>query len=161
MSTETLVTSKGELLAKIAHGYLASRAVLDTLPAERFALTLASGWTLHDVLAHLDGWEEICIERISALRAGQWRKYSDADTEMTDRSASTSAQARMTILHGDGDFSGRCGPDLVGRERREDASGLEERGNRRGEAARRRAGPRSAPAPGAPSGAGPRLRLCR
>ena len=92
MSTEILVTSKRELLAKIAHGYLASRAVLDTLPAERFALTLASGWTLHDVLAHLDGWEEICIERISALRAGQWRTYSDADTDAKNAEIVTAAR---------------------------------------------------------------------
>jgi hypothetical protein len=81
VSTTTPVISKSDLLAKIEHGYRSSRAVLEALPAERFAEKLPSGWTLKDVLAHLGAWEEICLDRIARLRAGEWRRYSDADTD--------------------------------------------------------------------------------
>jgi len=81
VSTTIRATSKAELLGRIEHGYVASRAVLDSLPADRFALRLAAGWTLKDVLAHLGAWEEICVDRIARLRAGEWRPYNDADTD--------------------------------------------------------------------------------
>ena len=83
MSTETLGTSSSSraMIEKIQHGYLSLRAVLETLPTERFDEKLASGWTLKDVLAHLAGWEEICLDRVARLRAGEWKRYGDADTD--------------------------------------------------------------------------------
>ena len=81
MSTTIRATSKDELIARIEHGYVSCRTVLDSLPEDRFALKLAAGWTLKDVLAHLGAWEEICLDRVARLRAGEWRRYSDADTD--------------------------------------------------------------------------------
>ena len=83
MSTETLGTSSSSraMLEKIQHGYLSLRAVLETLPAERFTEALPAGWTLKDVLAHLAGWEEICLDRVARLRAGEWKQYGDPDTD--------------------------------------------------------------------------------
>ena len=58
MSTTTRGISKSDLLAKIEHGYVASRAVLDALPAERWTETLPAGWTLKEMVGHLAYWED-------------------------------------------------------------------------------------------------------
>ena len=42
MSTTTPAISKSDLLAKVDHGYVASRAVVDALPPERFDEQLPS-----------------------------------------------------------------------------------------------------------------------
>ena len=56
MSTTTRATSKSDLIAKIEHGYVASRTVLDALPAERWSETLPAGWTLKEMVGHLAYW---------------------------------------------------------------------------------------------------------
>ena len=94
MSTTIPATSKDDLLVKIEHGYVASRSVLEALPPERFDEKLASGWTLKDVLAHLGAWEEICLDRVAGLRRGEWRRYTDADTD--EMNASIAARSRDT-----------------------------------------------------------------
>ena len=80
MSTETLGTSK-DLLARVEHGYMSARAVVDALPAERFDEKLPSGLTLREVLAHLAAWEETVPPRVeSALaRAMDSGDYRDID----------------------------------------------------------------------------------
>ncbi|HEV8229215.1 MAG TPA: maleylpyruvate isomerase N-terminal domain-containing protein, partial [Candidatus Limnocylindria bacterium] len=71
-STTTPDTSSADLLARVEHGYVASRAVVDALPAERFAEMLVSGWTLKDVVAHNAAWEETVPPRVaSALATGR------------------------------------------------------------------------------------------
>ncbi len=77
----SVASTSNDLFAQIEQGYVASRSVLEVLPRARFDEMLPSGWTLKDVLAHLAGWEEICLERIASLRGGVWRRYSDADTD--------------------------------------------------------------------------------
>ena len=69
MSTETLGTSS-DLLARVEHLYLSTRAVIDALPAERFAERLPSGLTLRDVVAHLAAWEETVPTRVERVLAG-------------------------------------------------------------------------------------------
>jgi hypothetical protein len=70
VSITTRGTSKSELLAKIEHGYVASRAVLDALPAERWSETLPAGWTLKEMVGHLAYWEDTVPPFIESLRAG-------------------------------------------------------------------------------------------
>jgi hypothetical protein len=56
VSTTTPVISKSDLLAKIEHGYVSTRAVLDAIPADGYDDKLPSGMTLREVLAHLAAW---------------------------------------------------------------------------------------------------------
>ena len=68
MSTTTPVTSKSDLLAKIEHGYVASRAVLEALPAERWDEALPAGWTLKEMVGHLAYWEDTVPPFVESLR---------------------------------------------------------------------------------------------
>ena len=72
MSTETLATSStAELLAKVEHMYVSTRAVVDSVPADRWDAPLPSGMTLRQVVAHLAAWEETVPRRVeSALARG-------------------------------------------------------------------------------------------
>ena len=70
MSTTTPVTSKSDLIAKIEHGYVASRAVLDGLPAERWDDVLPAGWTLKEMVGHLAYWESGVPPYVESLRSG-------------------------------------------------------------------------------------------
>ena len=70
MSITTPVTSKSDLIAKIEHGYVSARAVLDALPAERWDETLPSGWTLKEMVGHLAYWEGTVPPFIESFRSG-------------------------------------------------------------------------------------------
>ena len=70
MSTTTPAISKSDLLAKVDHGYVASRAVVDALPPERFDEQLASGWSLKEVVAHHAAWEGTVPARIERVLHG-------------------------------------------------------------------------------------------
>ena len=85
MSTTTRATSKSDLLAKIEHGYVASRAVLDALPAERWDEALPAGWTLKEMVGHLAYWEGTVPPFVESLaerhRAGVGRERRRAERE--------------------------------------------------------------------------------
>jgi hypothetical protein len=82
VSTTTRVTSKRDLIAKIEHGYVASRAVLEALPAERWDEKLPAGWTLKEMAGHLGYWESTVRPHIEALRTGTARDSGgSADAE--------------------------------------------------------------------------------
>ena len=82
MSTTTRATSKTDLIAKIEHGYIASRAVLEALPAERWDEPLPAGWTLKEMVGHLGYWESTVRPHIEALRTGAPRESGvNADAE--------------------------------------------------------------------------------
>src|SRR5438552_3036620 len=70
VSITTPATSKSDLIAKVDHGYVASRAVVDALPPERFDEQLPSGWTLKEVVAHNAAWEETVLSRIERVLHG-------------------------------------------------------------------------------------------
>src|SRR6266480_4622040 len=70
VSITTPATSKSDLIAKVDHGYVASRAVVDALPPERFDEQLPSGWTLKEVVAHNAAWEETVPSRIERVLHG-------------------------------------------------------------------------------------------
>lgn len=70
MSTTIPVISKSDLLAHVEQCYVASRAVVDALPPERFAEMLPSGWTLKDVVAHNAAWEETVPPRVERVLGG-------------------------------------------------------------------------------------------
>src|SRR5206468_35680 len=70
VSTTTPAIAKSDLLAKVDHGYVASRAVVDALPPERFDEQLPSGWTLKEVVAHNAAWEETVPSRIERVLHG-------------------------------------------------------------------------------------------
>src|SRR5438093_5451329 len=61
--------------------YVATRAVLDAVPDERYDETLPSGMTLREVLAHLAAWEETVPPRVESVLAGggDLGDYSDID----------------------------------------------------------------------------------
>jgi len=70
VSTTTPAISKNDLLAKVDHGYVASRAVVDALPPERFDEQLPSGWSLKEVVAHHAAWEGTVPSRIERVLHG-------------------------------------------------------------------------------------------
>jgi hypothetical protein len=61
--------------------YVATRAVLDAIPNERYDEELPSGMTLREVLAHLAAWEETVPPRVESVLAGNGDlgDYSDID----------------------------------------------------------------------------------
>ncbi len=89
MSTTTRVTSKSELLAKIEHGYVASRAVLDALPAERWDETLPAGWTLKEMVGHLAYWEDTVPPFVGSIRTGTARESAGTVDEQNANAAAT------------------------------------------------------------------------
>ena len=74
MSTTTQAISKSDLLAKIEHVYVATRAVLEALPAERWDEKLPAGWTLKEMVGHLAYWEDTVPPFIESLRTGAARE---------------------------------------------------------------------------------------
>jgi len=96
VSTTTPVISKSELLARVEHLYVATRAVLDAVPAERYDEKLPSGMTLREVLAHLAAWEETVPPRVQSVLAGggDLGDYSDVD----GFNARVSAETRDTSI---------------------------------------------------------------
>jgi hypothetical protein len=74
VSTTTRAISKSDLLAKIEHVYVASRAVVEALPAERWDEPLPAGWTLKEMVGHLAYWEETVPPFIESLRTGAARE---------------------------------------------------------------------------------------
>jgi hypothetical protein len=93
VSTATRGTSKSALLAKIGEGYIASRAVLDALPAERWDETLSSGWTLKEMVGHLGYWEGTVPPFVESLRSGAVR----ATAGSVDEQNATAAAAAKTL----------------------------------------------------------------
>ena len=96
MSTTTPVISKSDLLARVEHMYVATSAVLEAIPSERYDETLPSGMTLREVLAHLAAWEETVPPRVESVLAGDGDPgdYSDID----GFNAKVSAETRDTSI---------------------------------------------------------------
>jgi hypothetical protein len=87
VSTTTRGTSKSELLAKIEHVYVASRAVLEALPAERWDEQLPAGWTLKEMVGHLAYWEDTVPQFVVSIRAGAARESAGSVAEQNARAA--------------------------------------------------------------------------
>jgi hypothetical protein len=96
VSTTIPDTSKSDLVAKIEHGYVSTRAVLDAIPADRYDDKLPSGMTLREVLAHLAAWEETVPPRVESVLAGSGDvgDYDDVD----GFNARVSAETRATSI---------------------------------------------------------------
>ena len=88
MSTTTRVTSKSDLIAKIEHGYVASRAVLDALPVERWDEALPAGWTLKEMVGHLAYWEGTVPPFVESRRSGIAQPTSPNVDEQNAKAAS-------------------------------------------------------------------------
>lgn len=107
MSTTIPDISKSDLLAQVEQGYVASRAVVDALPPERFAEMLPSGWRLKDVVAHNAAWEETVPRRVASVLAGHGDldDYEDIEAfnrQISEQVKSTSVAdvlARWTAAH--------------------------------------------------------------
>ena len=99
MSTTTRAISKSDLLAKIEHGYVASRAVLDALPAERWTETLPAGWTLKELVGHLAYWEDSVPTFVEAMRTGAAREsFGSVDEQNAQVAAAVKDLAREDVL---------------------------------------------------------------
>ena len=99
MSITTPVTSKSDLIAKIEHGYVASRAVLEALPAERWDEPLPAGWTLKEMVGHLGYWESTLRPYIDSLRTGAPRESGgSADAENAKVAAEVRGLTREEVL---------------------------------------------------------------
>jgi hypothetical protein len=99
VSITTPVTSKSDLIAKIEHGYVASRAVIDALPAERWDETLPAGWTLKEMVGHLAYWEETVPAYLDALRTGAPREPGgDVDAKNAKVAVEVRALSREEVL---------------------------------------------------------------
>jgi hypothetical protein len=107
VSTETLATSKTDLLARVEHPYVSTRSVLDAIPSDRYDEQLPSGMTLREVLAHLAAWEETVPPRVASVLAGSGDlgRYNDIDAFNAVVSAETKdtsideLKARLTRSH--------------------------------------------------------------
>jgi hypothetical protein len=89
VSTTTRATSKSDLLAKIEHGYIASLAVLEALPAERWDETLPAGWTLKEVVGHLAYWEDTVPPFVESARTGVARESAGTVDEQNAKAAAS------------------------------------------------------------------------
>jgi hypothetical protein len=99
VSTTTRATSKSDLLAKIEHVYVASRAVLDALPSERWDETVPAGWTLKEMVGHLAYWEDTVPTFVESIRAGAARESSGSVDEQNARvAAAVRSLARDDVL---------------------------------------------------------------
>ncbi|HUG06055.1 MAG TPA: maleylpyruvate isomerase N-terminal domain-containing protein [Candidatus Limnocylindria bacterium] len=99
MSITTPVTSKGDLLAEIEHGYVASRAVLDALPAERWTERLPAGWTLKEMVGHLGYWEGTVPPFVESLRGGSAQTSAGSvDEQNAKAAAATRDMTRDDVL---------------------------------------------------------------
>ena len=99
MSTTTRAISKRDLIAKIEHGYIASRSVLEALPAERWDEALPAGWTLKEMVGHLGYWESTVRPYIEALRSGAPRESGgSADAENAKVAAEVRGLTRENVL---------------------------------------------------------------
>jgi hypothetical protein len=99
VSTTTRAISKRDLIAKIEHGYIASRAVLEALPAERWDEALPAGWTLKEMVGHLGYWESTVRPYIEALRSGAPRESGgSADAENAKVAAEVRGLTRENVL---------------------------------------------------------------
>lgn len=126
MSTTTPAISKSDLLARVEHMYVATRAVLDAIPAERYHEKLPSGMTLREVLAHLAAWEETVPSRVESALAGHGDlgDYSDIDGFNAKVSAETRdtsiddlkerlARSHAAVVQVVRSFEGRALPELA------------------------------------------------
>ncbi|MGH2492170.1 MAG: DinB family protein, partial [Candidatus Limnocylindria bacterium] len=126
MSTTTPATSRSDLLARIEHGYVATRAVLEAIPTDRYDERLPSGMTLREVLAHLAAWEETVPPRVQSALAGDGDvgDYNDIDGFNARVSAETRdtsiddlktrlARSHAAIVDVVRSFEGRDVPDLA------------------------------------------------
>jgi hypothetical protein len=99
VSTTTPVISKSDLIAKIEHGYVASRAVLEALPAERWDEALPSGWTLKEMVGHLAYWESTVPAYVEAVRGGGPREPGgDVDAKNAKVAAEVRGLPREEVL---------------------------------------------------------------
>jgi hypothetical protein len=87
VSITTPVISKSDLIAKIDHGYIASRAVLDSLPVERWDEPLPAGWTLKEMVGHLAYWESTVPSFIDSLRSGVVQETAGTVDEQNAKAA--------------------------------------------------------------------------
>jgi hypothetical protein len=127
VSTETPATSSvAELLERIEHLYVATRSVLDAIPADRYDEKLPSGLTLRVVLAHLAAWEETVPLRVESVLAGHGdpKGYEDVDgfnAKVADQTRDTpidDLRTRLTRSHAAivelvRSFEGREVPELA------------------------------------------------
>ena len=98
MSTETLATSKSDLLAQVEHLYVSTRNVLDAIPADRYDEKLPSGMTLREVLAHLAAWEESVPGRVAAVLERGAESDSHLYEDIHGFNAKVSAETRDTPI---------------------------------------------------------------
>ena len=99
MSTTTPATSKSDLIAKIEQGYVASRAVVDALPAARWEEALPSGWTLKEMVGHLAYWESSVPKFVASARAGETPEdCGDVDEQNAKAAAEARALTREEVL---------------------------------------------------------------
>jgi hypothetical protein len=99
VSTTTRAISKSDLLAKIEHVYVASRAVLDALPPERWDEALPAGWTLKEMVGHLAYWEDTVPTFVESIRAGAARESNGSVDEQNARvAAAVRSLARDDVL---------------------------------------------------------------
>jgi hypothetical protein len=107
VSTTTRAISKSDLLAKIEHAYVASRAVLDALPAERWTETLPAGWTLKEMVGHLAYWEDTVPPFVESLRGAVAQASAGSVDEQNAKAAADARQlsrddvlTRLESAHG-------------------------------------------------------------
>jgi len=95
----TLAVKSIDLLAKIEHGYVASRAVLEALPAERWDETLPAGWTLKQMVGHLAYWEDTVPPFVESVRTGVARESAGTvDEQNAQAAASVKDLSRDEVL---------------------------------------------------------------
>jgi hypothetical protein len=99
VSTTIPAISKSDLLTKIEHGYIASRAVVEALPGERWEEQLPSGWSLKEMVGHLAYWESTVPAYIAALRTGAPREPGgDVDAKNANVAAEVRSLSRDDVL---------------------------------------------------------------
>lgn len=78
-----------------ADGWAAFRVALDAIPRERWEEPgVLPGWSVKDVLWHVAGWLDACVETLDAIRDGRYEEEDWSDEKTDARNAELAERAR-------------------------------------------------------------------
>ncbi|MGZ5291285.1 MAG: maleylpyruvate isomerase N-terminal domain-containing protein [Actinomycetota bacterium] len=90
-----MTDDREEHAAREAEGWAAFLATLDRIPRERWEEPgVLPGWSVKDMLWHVAGWLEICVETLDAMRDGRFEEQDWSDERTNARNAELAEQAR-------------------------------------------------------------------
>ena len=98
-STTTPATSK-ELLARMDEGWQRVREAVRHVGRAKMDEPTGSGWTYHDLFAHIAGWHDLTVRRMRAYRAeGRFPEYNEGVGGIPPFTDADEFNARLVSSH--------------------------------------------------------------